>query len=39
MAGVHWRSDAKQAFLLAERVTISMLRDQRDFYGESLEWL
>jgi hypothetical protein len=36
MAGVHWRSDAKQALLLGERVTISMLRDQRNFYGESL---
>ena len=29
MAGVHWRSDAQQALLLGETVTISILRDQR----------
>jgi hypothetical protein len=34
MAGVHWRSDAEQALLLGERVTISVLRDQRQTYNE-----
>ncbi len=34
MAGVHWRSDAKQALLLGERVTINILRDQRLTYNE-----
>jgi hypothetical protein len=29
MAGVHWRSDAEQALLLGEKVTISILRDQQ----------
>jgi hypothetical protein len=34
MAGVHWRSDAEQALLLGESVTISILRDQRATYNE-----
>src|SRR6202521_5313352 len=34
MAGVHWRSDADQALLLGEKVTISILRDQRHTYNE-----
>jgi hypothetical protein len=34
MAGVHWRSDAQQALLLGEAVTISILRDQRPTYNE-----
>jgi hypothetical protein len=34
MAGVHWRSDAQQALLLGEAVTISILRDQRATYNE-----
>jgi hypothetical protein len=35
MAGVHWRSDAQQALLLGEAVTISILRDQRATYNET----
>jgi hypothetical protein len=35
MAGVHWRSDATQALLLGEKVTISILRDQRHTYNET----
>jgi hypothetical protein len=34
MAGVHWRSDAEQALLFGEAVTISILRDQRSVYNE-----
>jgi hypothetical protein len=34
MAGVHWRSDALQALLLGEAVTISILQDQRATYNE-----
>jgi len=34
VAGVHWRSDAEQALLLGEAVTISILRDQRETYNE-----
>ena len=34
IAGVHWRSDAQQALLLGEAVTISILRDQRGTYNE-----
>jgi hypothetical protein len=34
IAGVHWRSDADQALLLGEAVTISILRDQRPTYNE-----
>jgi hypothetical protein len=35
MAGVHWRSDAREALLLGEKVTISILRDQRRTYNET----
>ena len=35
IAGVHWRSDASQAMLLGEAVTIRILRDQRSCYNES----
>jgi hypothetical protein len=34
LAGVHWRSDAEQALLLGEAVTISILRDQRATFNE-----
>jgi hypothetical protein len=34
IAAVHWRSDAQQALLLGEAVTISILRDQRPTYNE-----
>lgn len=34
MAGVHWRSDAEQALMLGEAVTISILRDQRATFNE-----
>ena len=34
VAGVHWRSDAEQALLLGEAVTISILRDQRSTFNE-----
>jgi hypothetical protein len=34
IAGAHWRSDAEQALLLGEAVTISILRDQRPVYNE-----
>jgi hypothetical protein len=34
MAGVHWRSDGEQALLLGEKVTISILLDQRRTYNE-----
>jgi hypothetical protein len=34
MAGVHWRSDAKEALLLGEAVAISILRDQHSTYNE-----
>lgn len=34
MAAVHWRSDALQALLLGEAVTISILRDQHATYNE-----
>ena len=34
LAGAHWRSDAEQALLLGEAVTISVLRDQRFTYNE-----
>lgn len=35
MAGVHWRSDAREALHLGEKVTISILRDQRRTYNET----
>jgi hypothetical protein len=34
ISAVHWRSDAQQALLLGEAVTISILRDQRPTYNE-----
>jgi hypothetical protein len=34
---VHWRSDAKEALLLGEAVTISILRDQRPTYNEPFD--
>jgi hypothetical protein len=34
IAGVHWRSDAEQALLLGEKVTINIFRDQRHTYNE-----
>lgn len=34
VAGVHWRSDAEQALLLGEAVTLSILSDQRSTYNE-----
>jgi hypothetical protein len=34
MAGVHWRSDAREALLLGEKVAISILRDQHPTYNE-----
>ena len=34
IAGVHWRTDAREAILLGEQVAISMLRDMADTYGE-----
>jgi hypothetical protein len=37
MAGVHWRSDAREALLLGEAVTISILRDQRPTYNEPFD--
>jgi hypothetical protein len=37
MAGVHWRSDAEQALLLGEAITISILRDQRPTYNEPFD--
>jgi hypothetical protein len=37
MAGVHWRSDASEALLLGEAVTISILRDQRPTYNEPFD--
>jgi hypothetical protein len=37
MAGVHWRSDAEQALLLGEAVTISILRDQRQTFNEPFD--
>ena len=37
MAGVHWRSDAEQALLLGEKMTISILRDQRRTYNEPFD--
>jgi hypothetical protein len=39
MAAEHWRSDAQQALLLGEAVTISILRDQRATYNEPFSGL
>lgn len=35
IAGVHWRTDAREANLLGEQVAISMLRDMAETYGEN----
>jgi hypothetical protein len=37
IAGVHWRSDADQALLLGEAVTLSILRDQRATFNEPFD--
>ena len=34
IAGVHWRTDAREANLLGEQVAISMLQDMAETYGE-----
>jgi hypothetical protein len=34
MAGVHWRSDARESLLLGEALAISILRDQKACYNE-----
>jgi len=34
IAGVHWRTDAREAILLGEQVAISMLQDMKETYGE-----
>jgi hypothetical protein len=34
IAGVHWRSDARESFRAGEALAISILRDQRDCYNE-----
>ena len=35
MAGVHWRSDARESLLLGEALAISILRDQKACYNET----
>ena len=35
IAGVHWRTDAREAMLLGEQVAISILSDMAETYGES----
>jgi len=37
IAGVHWRTDAREASLLGEQVAISMLRDMAESYGENFK--
>ena len=37
IAGVHWRTDAREAVLLGEQVAISMLTDMAETYGEPFE--
>lgn len=37
IAGVHWRTDAREAILLGEQVGISILRDMAQTYGEPFE--
>ena len=34
IAGVHWRSDARESLRLGEAVAISVLKDQRLMYNE-----
>lgn len=36
-AGVHWRADYTQGLLLGEAAAISVLKDQENLYGESLQ--
>jgi hypothetical protein len=36
LAGVHWRSDARESLKLGESVAISIMRDQRSAYNELL---
>ncbi|HEX2642510.1 MAG TPA: vanadium-dependent haloperoxidase [Thermoanaerobaculia bacterium] len=37
IAGVHWRSDARESLLLGEKIAISILRDQKGCYNEDFE--
>jgi hypothetical protein len=37
IAGVHWRSDALQSFLIGEQVAIDLMTDQRICFGETRE--
>ncbi len=37
IAGVHWRTDAREAMLLGEQVAISILSDMAETYGESFD--
>jgi hypothetical protein len=34
LAGVHWRSDARESLKLGEAIAISVLRDQKACYNE-----
>ncbi len=34
IAGIHWRTDGREAILLGEQVAISMLQDMMETYGE-----
>ena len=36
IAGVHWRSDARESMFLGEKLAISILRDQKACYNEKL---
>jgi len=38
MAGVHWRSDTTQSFLLGQRLAVDMLMRQSSLYRESYEF-
>jgi hypothetical protein len=35
IAGVHWRSDARESLRLGEQIAVSILRDQRGCYNEA----
>jgi len=37
LAGVHWRSDARESLKLGEAIAISILRDQKACYNETFE--
>jgi hypothetical protein len=37
LAGVHWRSDARESLKAGEAVAISILRDQRACYNERFD--